>query len=101
MTDNSSDLIDRAKDAVEITRICHKDRDVLPLQLLRKHFELRRSRDQDHLRLQSNNSLETRVKRVANFSDCLCLGGKVTVTRPPDETIARADGKNNFRQVGC
>ena len=41
------------------------------------------------------------MKCVANFSDCLRFGGKVTITCPPNEMVTGANCKNYFRQVGC
>ena len=101
MSNDFADLIDRAKHAFEIVWIGDEYRDVLVLKLLCEYFELRRSRDQNHLRLQGNDSFETRMKRVANFSDRLCFGGKVTITRASNESIAGADCKNNLSEIWC
>ena len=51
--------------------------------------------------MQSYDFFETRMECVANFSDCLRFGGKVTITCPPNETATGANCKNYFRQVGC
>jgi len=67
--------------------------------LLCEHFELRGSRDEDHLRLQCDDSLETRMKRVTDFSNRFRFRRKVTITRASHEAITGADSKNDFRKV--
>src|SRR5690349_19365875 len=57
-----ADLFDRAKHTFKIVRISNEDRNVLPVELLREYFELRCSRDEDHLRLQGDDSLEIRME---------------------------------------
>jgi hypothetical protein len=56
-------------------------------------------RDQDHLRSQSDNSFETRMKCVTNLSHGLCFRRIITVTRTPNQTIASSNRENDLRQI--
>src|SRR5687768_1157662 len=73
--------------------------DVLMLQLLCEYLELRRRRDQHYLRLQRDYSLQTRVKRIADFSDSLCFIRVVAIRGAADKSITRADCKNDLREI--
>jgi hypothetical protein len=92
-------LFDRSKYTFEIARIGDKHGDVLALKLLREDFELRRGRDQNHLRLQGNYSFKTRIECVTNFSDGFRGGRKIAVSGSSDQSITGADCKNDFRQI--
>jgi hypothetical protein len=100
LSENLPDLFDRAKDTVEIVWIGDENCDVLTLKLMRENFELRRGRDQNDLRLQRDQFFETRMSRVANFSDRLCFRRKVAITRSADKLTAATNSKNYLSQIG-
>jgi hypothetical protein len=95
-SNNLADLSDRSKYSFEIVRISDEDGDVVALQLICEHFELGRSRDEYHLRLQSNYSLETGMERVAHFSNRFCFGGEIAIAGASNQPIARADSEYNL-----
>ena len=55
--------------------------------------------DQDHLRMQGDDSFKARMKRVADFRDRFRFGWIIAVRRVADETSAAAYRKNNLGQV--
>ena len=54
---------------------------------------------QDHLRTQSNDSLDARMQRVANLRHQGRCWRVIAVTGVTDEAIARADCVNNLSQI--
>jgi len=100
LSEDLTNLLDRSEDAVEIARVCDEHCDILVLQLLREYFELRGRRDQDHLRVQSDDALETRMQRVANFSNRLCFLWVIAKSRATNQSIAASDCKNDFGEIG-
>ena len=87
------------KDVVEALRIGNVDGDLLRAELIRKCLELRGSRNENNLRLERDNALNTGCHCVANLRDTLRRLGIITICRVANQTITGAHGINDFSQV--
>ena len=84
------------KDLFQTTRVGDVNRDFLFIQLPREVFELRGRRNQNNLGLKSNDPLDARVHRVADFRDVLRFRGVIAVNGIANQTISRSDRVNNL-----
>jgi len=91
--------LNRTKHIVEALRIRDVNCDLLLIKLLGEGFELRRSRNQNDLRLQSDDALDARVHGVADLRDLLSFGRVIAVFRVAHQLIAGADRVNNLGQI--
>ena len=53
----------------------------------------------NNLRLERDDALDTRCHCVADFGNLLRLGGVITISRPPNQSITGAHGVNDFSEI--
>jgi hypothetical protein len=99
LVQHDADLFDRTEDTVEVAWIGYKNGDVLVLQLLGEDLELGCSRDQDHLRVQGDDSFQAWMKRVAYFRNVVRFGREVAIGRVAYKAITGANRENDLGQV--
>ena len=94
-----TERLNRSEYVFQALRIRNINRDVLRIQLFRKCFQLRCSRDQHDLGLEGNDPLDAGRQRIADLGRSFRLGRVVTISGAADQTISGAHGEHNLGEV--